>query len=81
MIYLERSALYFLTVQLILFYFADAIEKLDEALAIDPKKHDTLWCMGNAQTSLAFLTSDKDEAKGYFDLAYMYFQKAIEEAS
>ncbi|PWA70987.1 plant specific mitochondrial import receptor subunit TOM20 [Artemisia annua] len=57
----------------------DAIEKLDEALAIDPKKHDTLWCMGNAQTSLAFLTSDKDEAKGYFDLAYMYFQKAIEE--
>ncbi|GKA65075.1 plant specific mitochondrial import receptor subunit TOM20 [Tanacetum coccineum] len=54
--------------------------KLDEALAIGPKKHDTLWCMGNAQSPLAFLTSHRDAAKVYFDLAYMYFQKAIEEA-
>ncbi|PWA64856.1 Plant specific mitochondrial import receptor subunit TOM20 [Artemisia annua] len=35
--------------------------------------------MGNAQTSYAFLTRDEDEAKGYFDSAYVYFQKAVEE--
>ncbi|KAL7614811.1 mitochondrial import receptor subunit TOM20 [Lactuca sativa] len=57
----------------------DAISKLDEALSIDPNKHDTLWCMGNAQTSYAFLTPDKDAAKSYFDSAYTYFQKAIDE--
>ncbi|KAI3748713.1 hypothetical protein L6452_11986 [Arctium lappa] len=57
----------------------DAISKLDEALLIDPKRHDALWCMGNAQTSYAFLTPDKDEAKGYFDAANTYFQKAIDE--
>ncbi|KAD2073961.1 hypothetical protein E3N88_41905 [Mikania micrantha] len=56
-----------------------AISKLDEALSIDPKKHDTLWCMGNAQTSYAFLTPDKDEAKGFFDSAYTFFQQAVEE--
>ncbi|KVI09826.1 Plant specific mitochondrial import receptor subunit TOM20 [Cynara cardunculus var. scolymus] len=59
----------------------DAISKLDEALLIDPKRHDALWCMGNAQTSYAFLTPDRDEAKGYFDAAHTYFQKAIDEAS
>ncbi|KAJ0692687.1 putative plant specific mitochondrial import receptor subunit TOM20 [Helianthus annuus] len=57
----------------------DAISKLDEALAIDPKKHDALWCMGNAQTSYAFLTPDKDEAKGYFDSAYNFFEQAVNE--
>ncbi|KAI7736168.1 hypothetical protein M8C21_015645 [Ambrosia artemisiifolia] len=57
----------------------DAISKLDEALSIDPKKHDALWCMGNAQTSYAFLTPDKDEAKGYFDSAYTFFLQAVEE--
>lgn len=61
------------------FGYVDAISKLDEALSIDPKKHDALWCMGNAQTSYAFLTPDKDDAKGYFDSAYIYFQQALEE--
>nr|XP_043608833.1 mitochondrial import receptor subunit TOM20-like [Erigeron canadensis] len=57
----------------------DAISKLDEALAIDPKKHEALWCIGNAKTSYAFLTPDKDEAKPYFDSAYTYFQQAVNE--
>lgn len=46
---------------------------------INPKKHDTLWCLGNAHTSHAFLTPDEDEAKGYFDQAAIYFQKAVDE--
>ncbi|KAJ9539933.1 hypothetical protein OSB04_026439 [Centaurea solstitialis] len=58
----------------------EAISKLDEALSVDPKRHDALWCMGNAQTSYAFLTPDKDEARGYFNAANTYFQKAIDEA-
>ncbi|MFS7893668.1 putative plant specific mitochondrial import receptor subunit TOM20 [Helianthus anomalus] len=55
----------------------DAISKLDEALAIYPKKQDALWCMGNSQTSYAFLTPDKDESKGYFDSAYDFFEQAV----
>ncbi|KAI3713281.1 hypothetical protein L1987_71855 [Smallanthus sonchifolius] len=57
----------------------DAISKLDEALSIDSKKHDALWYMGNAQTSYAFITPDKDEAKDYFDAAYSFFQQAVNE--
>lgn len=56
----------------------DAISKLDEALLVDPKKHDALWCLGNANTSYAFLIPDQDEAKGYFDKATQYFQQALE---
>ncbi|KAK4410008.1 Mitochondrial import receptor subunit TOM20 [Sesamum angolense] len=56
----------------------DAIEKLEEALVIDPTKHDALWCLGNAYTSNAFLIPDLDEAKGYFDKATHYFEQAYE---
>ncbi|GAU16638.1 hypothetical protein TSUD_325880 [Trifolium subterraneum] len=49
----------------------------DEALLIDPTKHYTLWCLGNANTSCAFLASASD-AKVYFDKAVEYFQKALE---
>lgn len=50
-------------------------------MAVNPKKHDTLWCLGNAHTSHAFLTPDHDEAKDYFEKATEYFQQAIDEVS
>ncbi|KAH6766603.1 translocase of outer membrane 20 kDa subunit 3 [Perilla frutescens var. hirtella] len=56
----------------------DAIDKLEKALAIDPSKHDALWCIGNAYTSSAFLIPDLDEARGYFDKATQYFEQAFE---
>lgn len=59
--------------------FAEAVSKLEEALAVNPKKHDTLWCLGNAHTSQAFLIPDQDEAKVYFDKAAEYFQQAVDE--
>lgn len=46
---------------------------------VNPKKHDTLWCLGNAHTSQAFLIPDQEEAKGYFDKAAEYFQQAVDE--
>lgn len=57
----------------------DAISKLEEALVINPAKADTLWYIGNANTSYAFLTPDLSEAKGYFDKASNYFQQAVDE--
>jgi len=57
----------------------DAISKLEEALVVNPKRHDTLWCLGNAHTSFAFLTPDQEEAKGYFDKATVHFQQAVDE--
>lgn len=57
----------------------DAISKLEEALSVNPNKHDALWCLGNALTSQAFLNPDVDEAKVYFDKAAVYFQQAIDE--
>ncbi|KAK7266953.1 hypothetical protein RIF29_19615 [Crotalaria pallida] len=57
----------------------DAISKLEEAIVVNPRKHDTLWCLGNAHTSQAFLIPDQDEAKVYFDKAAEYFQQAVDE--
>jgi len=59
--------------------FSDAISKLEEALSVNPNKHDALWCLGNALTSQAFLNPDVDEAKVYFDKAAVYFQQAVDE--
>ncbi|KAG8475283.1 hypothetical protein CXB51_032118 [Gossypium anomalum] len=57
----------------------DAISKLEEAFSINPKKHDALWCMGNAQASFAFLTNKEGEAKPYFEKVAQYFQQAVDE--
>ncbi|XP_011624895.1 mitochondrial import receptor subunit TOM20 [Amborella trichopoda] len=57
----------------------DSISKLEEALEVNPRKHDTLWCLGNAYTSHAFLTPDHEVAKTYFRKASQYFQRAVEE--
>uniref|UniRef100_A0A2N9IPF5 Mitochondrial import receptor subunit TOM20 n=1 Tax=Fagus sylvatica TaxID=28930 RepID=A0A2N9IPF5_FAGSY len=57
----------------------EAISKLEEALLVNPKKHDTLWCLGNALTSNAFLTPDQDEAKEYFEKSAVYYQQAVDE--
>ncbi|KAL3526288.1 hypothetical protein ACH5RR_010944 [Cinchona calisaya] len=57
----------------------DAISKLEEALHVNPKNINTLWVLGNALTSQAFLTPDGDEARVYFDRATLYFQQAADE--
>ncbi|CAN6447760.1 unnamed protein product [Victoria cruziana] len=57
----------------------DAVSKLDKALEVKPRKHDTLWCLGNAHTSHAFLTPEHDVAKVYFKKASECFQQAVEE--
>ena len=56
-----------------------AIDKFDEALAIDPRKHDALWCLGNAFTSQGFLTADAGAAAALFTRAASAFKRALAE--
>lgn len=48
---------------------------------VNPKKHDALWCLGNANTSYAFLTPDQEEARSYFDKSALFFQQAVDEVN
>ncbi|KAE9466396.1 hypothetical protein C3L33_01705, partial [Rhododendron williamsianum] len=57
----------------------DGISKLEEALTVDPNQHQALFSLGNAHTSIAFMTPDRDEARVYFDKASQYFQQAVDE--
>ncbi|KAG5598019.1 hypothetical protein H5410_039251 [Solanum commersonii] len=56
---------------------SDATSKLKKALTLNPKKkHDVLWCLGNAYTSYGLLTTDMDAAALYFEKATMFFKQA-----
>ncbi|XP_006346063.1 mitochondrial import receptor subunit TOM20-like [Solanum tuberosum] len=56
---------------------SDAISRLEKALTLKPKKkHDVLWCLGNAYTSYGLLTTDMDAAALYFEKATMFFKQA-----
>ena len=57
---------------------AQAIAKFNAALAIDPAKHDALWCLGNAYTSQGFLTADTAGAGALFVKAAGCFERAVE---
>ena len=59
--------------------YTEAVKKFEMALKINPKKHDALWCLGNAYTSQGFLFPALEKAQEYFDKAASCFEKALKE--
>lgn len=57
----------------------EAVQKLEMALAINPRKHDTLWFLGNALTSQGFLYPDTDKAMAFFKKAEECYKRAVDE--
>jgi hypothetical protein len=49
------------------------------AIALNPKKHDALWCLGNAYTSQGFMYADVARAAHFFEQARVVFQRALDE--
>lgn len=47
-------------------YVNDAVNKFQEALSIDPRRDEALWCLGNAYTSQGFLSPQKMKAMELF---------------
>jgi tetratricopeptide (TPR) repeat protein len=56
-----------------------AVEKFTDALDVDPNKHETLWCLGNAYTSQGFLTTDTAQSNDFFEKAGDVFARALRE--
>ena len=56
-----------------------AVTKFNSALKIDARKHDALWCLGNALTSQGFLFAEAEKAGEYFDEAKRCFERAVAE--
>ncbi|GBF91368.1 mitochondrial import receptor subunit [Raphidocelis subcapitata] len=56
----------------------ESIEKLNQALTIEPGHTDANWCIGNAHTSLGFLQQSKDAAVEEFTKARAVFQACVD---
>jgi tetratricopeptide (TPR) repeat protein len=60
-------------------YIELAVTKFEDALKLDARKHDALWCLGNALTSQGFLFADAATAAGHFASARSCFERALAE--
>jgi hypothetical protein len=57
----------------------EATSKFEEALKMEPKRHYTRWCLGNAFTSEGFLETDGTIAYSLFKQATQCFQQALDQ--